>query len=299
MGNPKFYYYPTPDGTLLHTVDLGEPLAEMFTDFEVDSSTAVALDGGMYRSTGVHRETVTIQRDRLKLGEELFVELQQLQNHLDRGFSVMFAADSDKTYCFPLSLAPRGGDHQIDLAGDPFRGITGGNLPSENDIIVIESQNPELLYEQHIVKPRTDSTPAASMSISLGGSVNIRPAIAFKQFPAFARHYRFYPILKRPQADIGKQICTNEHGRLFTLNIRLVVDYQALFSHHPSVGLIESHDPQWGDTVPEYNGERVFPADPDYSVNLDNSDPRWVEFKKFQKNLIDPSMYPTKPDVLD
>ena len=51
--------------------------------------------------------------------------------------------------------------------------------------------------------------------------------------PAFVRHYRFYPVLKRPQSDLGQAIITNEGGRLFSLSIRLVVDYMTLYAFHP------------------------------------------------------------------
>ena len=237
MANPKFYYYPTPDGTRLHTIDLGEPLAEMFSEFQVDSATAVGFDGSMYRTTGVHREIVTIQRDRFILGEDLAIKFQAMQNHLDRGYSVAFAVDADKAYCFPLSLLPTGGDHQIFAGGDPFRGFTGGHVPSAGDYITIESQNPALLFEQHKIESYSSSTPTATMSASLGGTMNISPSVAFTRNSAtFARHYRFYPVLKRLNSEVGRPIITSENGRLFTLNIRLVVDYQVLFSHHPDVG---------------------------------------------------------------
>ena len=40
-------------------------------------------------------------------------------------------------------------------------------------------------------------------------------------------------MLKRPQSDIGQAIVTNEGGRLFSLSIRLVVDYVTLYAAHP------------------------------------------------------------------
>lgn len=274
MGNPTFYYFPTPDGSALHTIDLGEPLAELFSEFEVDSNTAVGLDGSMYRTTGVHREIVTIQRDRFKLGEDLAIELQALQSHLDRGHSCSFAVDSDKAYCFPLTLNASGGDHQVNVSGDPFKGFTGGAVPDEHDYITIESQNPQLLFEQHKVKALSSSTPAATISSSAGGQINLSPPIAFKHNISFARYYRFWPLLKRPQADVGKSIVTNESGRLFTLNLRLVVDYQKLFSHHPNVGTYLTQDPEWQTAVGAYSAVEVFPEDRDFRINLDNSNPQ-------------------------
>ena len=274
MGNPVFFYYPSPNGARLHQILLEEPLAEMFTEFDVDSATAVGFDGSMYRSTGVHREMVTIQRDRMKLGEDLAIKFAQLQNHLDRGYSVSFSSDSDKCYCYPLSLLPAGGDHQINVSGDPWRGFTGGAVPAEGDYITIESQQPSLLFEQHKIAAYNTSTPTATMSASIGGTMNISPSVAFSHVAAaWARWYRFYPVLKRPNADVGRNIITNEGGRLFTLNLRLVVDYQVLFSHHPDVGEYRSQEPQWGSGVGSFTGTKEFLPDAIGTITLDNSTP--------------------------
>ena len=286
MGNPKFFYFPSPNGQRLHTIDLGEPLAEMYSEFEVDSTTAVGFDGSMYRTTGVHREIVTIQRDRFKLGEDLAIQFQALQSHLDRGFSVAFSADSDKCYCFPLSLNPSGGDHQINVSGDPFRGFTGGAVPADNDYITIESQNPALLYEQHKVLPQNTSTPAATITAAAGGQINISPSVAFNHQVSFARYYRFYPLLKRPNEDVGKAIVTSEGGRLFSLNLRLVVDYQQLFSNHPDVGEYLTQEPQWAQEVPSFSGVVVFPEDGGFRRNLDNN------------SMIDDSTYATNQSLI-
>ena len=64
------------------------------------------------------------------------------------------------------------------------------------------------------------------------------------------RWYRFWPLLKRAQNQIGTPIITNENGRLFSLNIDLVVDYQALFAFHNGAGFsvnLGSSAPSTGD----------------------------------------------------
>ena len=66
-----------------------------------------------------------------------------------------------------------------------------------------------------------------------GNVVTVNPVRFQYEQPAYLRHYRFYPVLKRPQSDIGQAIVTNEGGRLFSLSIRLVVDYTTLFAAHP------------------------------------------------------------------
>jgi len=82
---------------------------------------------------------------------------------------------------------------------------------------------------QEIVKMQTVSNATAQ-----GGDVDTVNPVRFQyDQPAFMRHYRFYPVLKRPQSDIGQAIVTNEGGRLFSLSIRLVVDYVTLYAAHP------------------------------------------------------------------
>ena len=110
MGNSKFWYYPQPDGTRLETIDLGEQLGEFFTDFETDVKEGVGYDGGIKRTVGTVREIITIQRDRLILGETVAQKFRALQSHLDRGFSVSFSADSDKCFAGFLTHPPSSGD---------------------------------------------------------------------------------------------------------------------------------------------------------------------------------------------
>ena len=102
MGNARFYYTPEPFGAgpRLHVIDLGEALGEMYSDISVEAVDAVSLTGSIQRSVGRTQEVVTIQRDRMIGGEDLAIQFHALQNHLDRGFSVSFAADEDNAFLF-------------------------------------------------------------------------------------------------------------------------------------------------------------------------------------------------------
>jgi hypothetical protein len=228
------------------------------------------------------------------------VKLQALQNHLDRGFSVAFANDPDKAFCFPFIGVHLGGSFQMNLGTDPFRGFTGGSVPAEKDYVTIESQNPALIYEQKKVGANSISTPAASMSSAAGGTLNFNTndPLCFTHNVAWLRHYRFWPILKRPNSEVGRNIVTSESGRLFSLNVNLVVDYQTLFSHHPDVGTYETKTPEWGSGTGIWDGIAVFPEyfEDGEVVTLDNATPtatreifggRWSH----DSNLV----YPDKP----
>jgi len=231
MGNAKFYFTPEPYGSLngaeLVTIDLGEALGEMYSDISVEAVDAVSLTGSIQRSVGRTQEIVTIQRDRMIGGEDLAIQFHALQNHLDRGYSVSFAADSAKAYCFPVRGTLNNTSKTLNLYANPFSNFTGiSAIPAIGDYCTLETSSPAMIQE--MLKIKTVSATAQ------GGTVESVDGVKFQyDQPAFLRHYRFYPVLKRPQSDIGQSIITNEGGRLFSLSIRLVVDYEVLYSAHP------------------------------------------------------------------
>jgi len=231
MGNARFYYTPEPFGAgpRLQVIDLGEALGEMYSDISVEAVDAVSLTGSIQRSVGRTQEIVTIQRDRMIGGEDLAIQFHALQNHLDRGFSVSFAADEDNAFCFPIRGSLSNGATSINLYADPFQNLTAPftTLPTSGDYCTIETSSPAMIQE--MIKVLSGSAVTAQ-----GGTITTVDRIKFQyDQPAFLRHYRFYPVLKRPQADIGQSIITNEGGRLFSLSIRLVVDYEVLYAAHP------------------------------------------------------------------
>ena len=230
MGNAKFYYTPEPFGSSarLTTIDLGEALGEMYSDISVEAVDAVSLNGSIQRSVGKTQEVVTIQRDRMIGGEDLAIQFHALQNHLDRGFSVSFSSDSTNAFCFPIRGSLSNGSTSINLYANPFSNFTGiSAIPASGDYCTIETSSPAMIQE--IIKVNDASAVTAQ-----GGTITTVDLVKFQyDQPAFLRHYRFYPVLKRPQSDIGQSIITNEGGRLFSLSIRLVVDYEVLYAAHP------------------------------------------------------------------
>lgn len=230
MGNAQFYYYPEPHGQNAHLVkiDLGEALGEMYSDIMTEAVDAVSLTGSIQRSVGKSQEIVTIQRDRMIGGEDLAIKFHALQNHLDRGFSCAFSADSSKAFCYPVRGSLNAGATFINLYGLPFLSLTGGSvIPSDDDYATLETSSPAMIQEKIKIK---DSRNVGQY----GGSIQSVDPVNFQyDQTAFLRWHRFFPVLKRPQSDIGQSIITNEGGRLFSLSIRLVVDYQTLFAFHP------------------------------------------------------------------
>ena len=266
MGSPTFYWYPEPDSTNLQKLSLEEGLGELFTDWQIVASDGEGIDGSIHRSVGLYRQMITIQRDRMVGGEALGHKLASLQNHLDRGFSVGFSVDADKAWLAPLTLGPTSGDTTIDVGGNPFRPIVGSAVPGNDDYIAIETGSPATVHE--IVKKSS-----GTISSYTGGTITIANGCAFTYTQsAYARWYRYWPILKRPASDIGANIVTNEHGMLWNLSIRLVVDSAALFRFVQPDKVQDFAFPEEGDPILVGTGAggRVvpdFPAQNEYNVD--------------------------------
>ena len=240
MGTAKFFFYPQPDGSRLSIIDLGEQLGELFSDFEYDVQDGISRDGRQYRSIGMNREIVTIQRDRMSGGEELAHKLFSLQNHLDRGFSCSFTADSSYSWAYPLKNRPEAVDSAIGVGVNPFQDMLGSITPQANQYMVLETESPLGIREIREIQSST-------VTSSAGGTISVKsPYIQFT-YPTsrvFARWYRFFPVLRRPAEDVGKAIVTNEGGRLFSLNLRLVIDNAGLFKFHNCAdGVVRDPDP--------------------------------------------------------
>lgn len=228
----KFFFYPQPTGNQLITIDLGEDLAELYSDWDYTSSTGQAMNGKMTTTTQLNREIVTIIRDRMQGGEDLAHKFAALQNHLDRGYSVAFTADHTKAFCFPLKVSPFGGDTTLDCFNNPFYSLLNTAInPTVNDYVCIETQPPGALYEMAKI-----SAVDSNFGSTVGGEVTVDRAINFTYTSsAFMRWYRFWPVLKRLEEDRGKAIITNEHGITWSLELRLTPDYSNLYGFHPSI----------------------------------------------------------------
>lgn len=245
MGNAKFYYYPKPASiTYLTSIDLGEPLAELFSEFDIDAQDGVSYTGRRYRTVSKIIEVIRIQRDRMIDGETKARDLMTMQSHLDRGHVVAFASDSGKAYGSFLTQPARAGDMSIQVSSNQFTQIVGDQIVTAGDYLMIESQNPAMRYQMVEVSSIT-ATATTSGSITLSTPI----LFDFDSGPVGVRYYRFWPWLKRPSNNTGKNMVTNEHGFLWSLDLTVVPDYFEYFSLFPPVGLIADADQVFGDAL--------------------------------------------------
>lgn len=232
MGNAKFYYYPKPSATpYLTSIDLGEGLAELFSDYEIDAQDGVSYTGRRFRTVGRISELIRIQRDRMIAGEDKARDLMTLQNHLDRGYPTAFCADSAKSYGAYLTQPARAGDTVINVSSNIFRSIVGNQIVSAGDYLIIETQNPAMVYQQ--VKIQSITATA-----SLPGTITLSSPILYDFDSGIIgiRYYRFWPTLKRPAQNVGSNMVTNERGFLWSLDLILTPDYILYFSNYLPVG---------------------------------------------------------------
>jgi len=232
MGNAKFYFYPKPSQTpYLSTIDLGEPLAELFSDYEIDAQDGVSYTGRRYRTVSRISEIVRIQRDRMIDGEDKASDLITLQSHLDRGYSTMFAADSSKAYATYLKQPVFAGDTVLNVAANVFRNIVGNQIVVAGDYLMIESENPNMRYQLVKVQSIT-ATATAAGTITLASPI----LYDFDKGTIGVRHYRFWPTLKRPVENLGQNMITNERGFLWSLDVLMSPDYVEMFNNYIGLG---------------------------------------------------------------
>jgi len=210
---------------------MGEGLAEMFSEFRKDADGGISLNGHSYRSVGLTQEIITIQRDRMILGVDKAMEFRALQAHLDNGNVCSFSADSSKAWCGYILTSPlSSGSTTVEVSNNPFSSFVGSNVLAADDFVIFDTQPPAAITEANKI-----SSLSAGFSSSNGGTLTLDRGCAFRyDIDTFVRWFRFIPIAKRPIEDIGRSIITNEHGLLYSLELRLEIDYASWFSFVPA-----------------------------------------------------------------
>ena len=217
-----FYLYPEPGSGSPVTLSLGECITGYDERPDVEVADAVSLAGGRQRAVGRWGKRVRLTLEDMLQDGQLGWKLLALQNHLDRGYSVGFTADTTRAWAAFLPTPYSAGTTSLTPGVPPFSSMVGaGQQVFADDWIRLTSQPPENTEEAVQVDTWTSSS-----SISLHASA--APLFTPTQ-SVFASWVMFWPLLKRPAEDVGKNITLIKAGGLWSMQVELVTDPVALW----------------------------------------------------------------------
>lgn len=229
-GIAAFYLYPDPGPGSPWTLSFGECVTSYTEAPDVEVADAVTLSGRRQRAIGRWGKRVRLTLERMASREELAWQMLALQNHLDRGYSVAFTADTGKAWAsfFGATALPAAGDTLITPGANAWSSLVGSNSLAAGDWIRIYSEASYALEQAGKIQTWT-----ASNNITLAATTPIRFDFSGKCIASWSY---FWPLLKRPEDNVGTNIVVNEVGRLWTMSIDLVIDLAALFALWPFQG---------------------------------------------------------------
>ena len=130
------------------------------------------------------------------------------------GEPVSFAADRNKAFAAGISLGVNPGDTTL-LHSDNLFGEYGASIAlAANDILCIESPNPEHKREYCRVD---DPLALVANSLTLADAIRYE----YTELPVMVRHRDFFPVLYMPEQELGKSIVTWDHRLTFSLDVTL------------------------------------------------------------------------------
>ena len=231
MGLPTIYWYPDPAGSV-ETLTFLENLSDLQVKPLREVYDSVTLSGGLYRSHAASRQQVRIVLENF-VSEDFYLKLQSLSAHLERGGSIGFSLDHDKTWGAFLSSAftAERGDTQLGLqvilttsgAMSPnyFRPWSSGVTLSSDDYVCINNANPEGFREYKNVTSLSSTSYTLTLDDGLLYTYGSRPVLI--------RWRDFWPALKL-RGDMTTPILTTNHRMSYTLDLTLEEDWDTVYS---------------------------------------------------------------------
>jgi len=218
MANPSFWYFAGGSYTDEVTeIQFGGPLSELSWVPIRDRRSGWTLAGSMRSVVNTGRLRVTISLGPFNDSgsmQYLAHQLESMSAHLERGEPVSFAADRNKAFAAGLSLGVNPGDTSLLHTDNLFEEYGGSIALAANDILCIESPNPE--HKREYVRV-SDPLPLAANSMTLADAVRYE----YTELPVMVRHRDFFPVLYMPEQELGKSIVTWDHRLTFSLDVTL------------------------------------------------------------------------------
>ena len=268
MGHPVFTWMPIqqrniPHSTDRQSVDLGEPLSDLQITSARNVFDHMGIHGGRSRSMTRAWLDVRITLERFT-DRDLFRRLTNMINHLERGGTVAFAADSEKIYGSHLSQKLGIGHHHVNVNLGNYYKAWHSDAPdtlAAGDGFVVEDGLPRAARDQTRVS--TIIIPGVDVGeTDVRYNLDVRRRI-MNDYAAgvHVRHEDFFPKLVLPQQAVGSPLLTHDHRISYTLDLPL----QYIF---PRRVFTASNQP--GGVSPENEAMSAGLADkPDYN-NLPN-----------------------------
>ena len=218
MANPSFWYYSGGSFTSEVTeIQLGGPLSELSWVPIRDRRSGWTLAGSMRSVVNTARLRVTISLGPFNDSgsmQYLAHQLESMSAHLERGEPVSFAADRNKAFAAGILTGMNPGDTTLFHNNNLFDEYGASIALAANDILCIESPNPEHKREYcRIDDPLTSS----ANSLTLADAVRYE----YNEMPVMVRHRDFFPVLYMPEQELGKSIVTWDHRLTFSLDVTL------------------------------------------------------------------------------
>jgi len=232
MGNPAFYYYPDPDGSL-ERVDLGMGLSSLIVTPVYTVREAKRQDGYTAEVLAETGWRVRIILDRFQTAgigrSALERQLLTMERHLLIGGRVGFSKDHSKTWAaITTGLEPTRGDTTVAHGGNGFGGWSLSGGLAAGDEVVIERGSPDYYGELTTVSSLTASvlTPVDALRYTY-------PFFSSASHPLI-RYRDFWPVMRLPAGERNKAIVTDDHRLNWTLDVTLEycpAESQAMWSH--------------------------------------------------------------------
>jgi len=228
MANPSFWYYPADGGGLVE-VQLPRPLSERTVTPLRDRRSGWTGSGSMKSAVNSGRLRVSLSMGPFNdtgVYVDLVWQLRTMMSHLERGQPVSFAVDRDKAVCANLYTYGTGNvaiGH--DVSPFPASYNTSAAL-ADDDVVCIESPNPEGHREYHKLTGYSSSTGTGSIA----GIAGVFIYYGSTETPVLIRHVDFWPVLVLPPDQLGRDICVGDHDQTFTLDVTLEQDIGGQFA---------------------------------------------------------------------
>lgn len=236
MGNPFFSWKPHTQFAERIEINIPEALSDLQVTPIRDVADALTYCGRYRRTTLRPSVKVRILLERFT-DRDLFRQLTNMINHLERGGVVAFGVDDAKcwgaTSSGPITYA---GTTRLDTGPNLYKNfadassslntLTGSTSAPYGDEIIIESPAPQAFREYHalysVASRTTGDGIASTIDLdAMGSSVTGQRTRMDIDDPVHIRYSDFWPYCFLPAGNVGGALLVHDHRIAYTLDLEL------------------------------------------------------------------------------